>query len=251
MIEAKSISMHYGSFVAVQGASFTVKPGEVVGLLGPNGAGKSTIMRILTTYLYPTKGAAKVAGFDVASEPLKVRQVTGYLPETLPLYRDMEVKDYLTFVGKARGLGGKVLSERMGWIIESCGLEAVYGRLIKEISMGYKQRTALAQALIHDPQVVIMDEPTTGLDPHQIVAIRKLIRNLAINNKTVILSTHIMQEVEAVCDRIIIISRGEIVATGTEERLKEKARAENKSYAQKEELTLEDAFLALTEGREE
>ena len=243
--------MYYGNFVAVKSASFTVNPGEVVGLLGPNGAGKSTIMRILTTYLYPTKGTAKVAGFDVVKEPLKVRQSTGYLPETLPLYRDMEVREYLTFVGKTRGLTGEALNKRMDWVIDSCGLEAVYGRPIKEISLGYRQRTALAQALIHDPQVVILDEPTTGLDPHQIVAIRKLIRNLASSSKTVILSTHIMQEVEVVCDRIIIISKGKIVAEGPEEKLKNKARSENKEYAKKKKLTLEDAFLALTEGTEE
>jgi ABC-2 type transport system ATP-binding protein len=214
--------MHYGPVVAVEDASFTVRPKEVVGLLGPNGAGKSTIMKILTTYLWPTSGTAKVCGKDVLAEPIEARKCVGYLPEVLPLYPEMEVADYLGFVGSARGLEGDALGKRTQWAVERCGLREVFRRPIHELSKGYRQRTALAQALVHDPEVVILDEPTSGLDPHQIIEIRKLVRNLA-EEKTVMLSTHILQEVEAVADRIIIISRGSIVADGTLDELRRKA----------------------------
>jgi len=251
MIEAKGLTMHYGSVVAVKDASFVVNPGEVVGLLGPNAAGKSTIMKILTTFLYPTRGTAQVAGYDVIQNPIQVRKHTGYLPEVLPLYMDMEVKESLLFTGRAQGLKGKELKERLDWVVQTCGLKSMYRKLVKEISLGYRQRTALAQSIIHDPEVVILDEPTTGLDPHQIVSIRKLIRQLAAQNKTVILSTHILQEVEVVCDRIIIIHRGQIIADGKEEKLKEKACRKEKAYAKKKNISLEQAFLALTkEGSE-
>lgn len=214
MIETQNLTMHYGPVVAVEDASFVVRPKEVVGLLGPNGAGKSTIMKILTTYLWPTSGTAKVCGKDVLTEPLEVRQRVGYLPEVLPLYLDMEVGSYVRFVGSARGLRGEALKERVKWVVERCGIREVYRRPIRELSKGYRQRTALAQALVHDPEVVILDEPTSGLDPHQILEIRKLVQELA-QHKTVILSTHILQEVEAIADRIVIISRGRLVADGT------------------------------------
>jgi len=214
VIEAQKLARHYGHMVAVEGATFEVRPKEVVGLLGPNGAGKTTIMKMLTTYLWPTSGTAKVCGKDILTEPLAVRQRIGYLPEVLPLYVDMEVGTYLRFVGRARGLSGAALKQRLAWTTERCGLGPVYRTLVRELSKGYRQRTALAQALVHDPEVVILDEPTSGLDPHQIIEIRKLIRELA-GEKTVILSTHILQEVETVADRIIIISRGHIVADGT------------------------------------
>ena len=222
MIEAQALTMHYGPVVAVEDASFTVRPGEVVGLLGPNGAGKSTILKILTTYLWPTSGTAKICGKDVLTEPMDVRKRVGYLPEMPPLYMEMEVGDYVDFVARARGLGGKTLAERKAWVFERCGLREVWRRPVRELSKGYKQRTALAQALVHDPEVVILDEPTSGLDPHQIVAIRELVREIA-EKKTVILSTHILQEVEAVADRIVIISRGNIVADGTLSELRRKA----------------------------
>ncbi len=222
MIEAQALTMHYGPVVAVEDASFTVRPGEVVGLLGPNGAGKSTILKILTTYLWPTSGTAKICGKDVLSEPMEVRKLVGYLPEIPPLYMEMEVGDYVDFVARARGLGGETLARRKAWVLERCGLREVWRRPVRELSKGYKQRTALAQALVHDPEVVILDEPTSGLDPHQIVAIRKLVREIA-EKKTVILSTHILQEVEAIADRIVIISRGNIVADGTLEELRRKA----------------------------
>ncbi len=223
MIQVTDLTMHYGPVVALDRVSFEVKQGEVVGLLGPNGAGKSTTMKILTTYLYPTAGKAIVAGYDVTQEPLKVRKVTGYLPEVLPLYMDMEVKSYLEFVAQARGLSGARLKHRMELVVDICGLKPVFRKIIRELSKGYRQRTALAQALIHDPEVVILDEPTSGLDPHQILEIRHLIRELA-KDKTVILSTHILQEVEATADRIVIINRGRIVGDGTIEQLRERAK---------------------------
>lgn len=222
MIKAENLTMHYGPVRALNDVSFEVRKGEVVGLLGPNGAGKSTTMKILTTYLHPTTGTAKVGGIDVLEDPLAVRRITGYLPEILPLYMDMEVKSYLSFVGKARGLSGARLRERTDIVLDECGLRPMYRKVIRELSKGYKQRTALAQALIHDPDVIILDEPTSGLDPHQIVEIRQLIRGLAAG-KTVILSTHILHEVEATADRIVIISQGRIVGDGTLEELRNRA----------------------------
>ncbi|HOJ33609.1 MAG TPA: ATP-binding cassette domain-containing protein [Candidatus Hydrogenedentes bacterium] len=223
MIKAEKLTMHYGPVVALENVSFEVKQGEIVGLLGPNGAGKSTTMKILTTYLRPTSGTAKVDGLDVLEQPVEVRKRIGYLPEVLPLYMDMEVAEYLDFVGKARGLSGNRLKERTELVLEECGLRPMYRRVIRELSKGFKQRTALAQALIHDPNIIILDEPTSGLDPHQIIEIRMLIRKLA-QGRTVILSTHILHEVESTADRIVIINRGRIVGDGTIEELRERAK---------------------------
>jgi len=223
MIKAKGLTMHYGPVVALNDVSFDVNKGEVVGLLGPNGAGKSTTMKILTTYLHPTRGTAEVAGIDVLKDPLAVRKVIGYLPEMLPLYMEMEVREYLDFVGRARGLSGSHLKDRTRAVIEATGLAPMYRKLIRELSKGYKQRTGLAQALIHDPEVIILDEPTSGLDPHQILEIRALIGDLA-KDKTVILSTHILQEVEATADRIVIISQGRIVGDGSVDSLRNEAK---------------------------
>lgn len=222
MIEARDLTMHYGSVVALRQASFEVKKGEVVGLLGPNGAGKSTTMKILTTFLHPTAGTAVIGGHSILENPIAVRRLIGYLPEVLPLYMNMEVAEYLDFVGRARGLAGSQLKSRTDWVLDHCGLRPMYRRTIRELSKGYKQRTGIAQALIHDPDVVILDEPTSGLDPHQILEIRSLIRNLA-SIKTVILSTHILQEAEAMADRIIIINRGNIVGQGTLGELRDQA----------------------------
>lgn len=222
MIKAEKLTMHYGPVVALRNVSFEVKRGEIVGLLGPNGAGKSTAMKILTTYLHPTSGTAQVDGIDVLENPLAVRKVIGYLPEILPLYMDMEVRTYLDFVGRARGLSGDKLKQRIELVLEECGLRKNYRRIIRELSKGYKQRTGLAQALLHDPEVIVLDEPTSGLDPHQIVEIRQLIRKLAAD-KTVILSTHILQEVEATADRIVIINQGQIVGEGTIQELRDRA----------------------------
>ncbi|HUW59858.1 MAG TPA: ATP-binding cassette domain-containing protein [Candidatus Bathyarchaeia archaeon] len=223
MIKADKLTMHYGPVVALKNVSFEVRRGEIVGLLGPNGAGKSTAMKILTTYLYPTGGRAQVGGIDILKDPLAVRKIIGYLPEILPLYMDMEVRAYLDFVGRARGLTGSKLRQRTEVVLDECGLRTMYRKVIRELSKGYKQRTGLAQALIHDPDIILLDEPTSGLDPHQIVEIRQLVRNLA-STKTVILSTHILQEVEATADRIVIINRGQIVGEGTFDELRNRAK---------------------------
>ena len=223
MITVSDLCMHYGPVVALHKATFNVERGEVVGLLGPNGAGKSTTMKLLTTYLYPTFGHATVGGKSIRNEAYEVRKLIGYLPEVLPLYPDMEVRAYLDFVGRARGLRGGRLRQREAWVIEHCGLRPMYRKLVRELSKGYRQRVALAQALIHDPQVVILDEPTSGLDPHQIQEIRQLIRQLA-RDKTVLLSTHILQEVEAVADRLVIINAGRIVGDGTLPELQQKTQ---------------------------
>jgi ABC-2 type transport system ATP-binding protein len=223
VITVENLSMYYGPVIALYRANFAVERGEVVGLLGPNGAGKSTTMKILTTYLYPTAGTAAVDGQSVLDAPLEVRKRIGYLPEVLPLYPDMEVRAYLHFVGHARGLRGAMLRQRLDWVVDHCGLKPMYRKLVRELSKGYRQRVGLAQALIHDPQVIILDEPTSGLDPHQILEVRHLIRRLA-RDKTVLLSTHILQEVEAVADRIVIINGGRIVGNGTLQELQRQAQ---------------------------
>jgi ABC-2 type transport system ATP-binding protein len=201
----------YGQQKAVDDISFTISQGEIVGFLGPNGAGKSTTMKIATSYLPPTEGQAEVGGFDVLSRPLEVKKIIGYLPEHNPLYLDLYVHEYLNFVGKLYGLKGKVLVARVKEIIELCGLEREQNKKIETLSKGYRQRVGLAQALIHDPAVLILDEPTSGLDPNQLLEIRKLIKDIS-RNKTVIFSTHIMQEVQALCDRVILINKGRLVA---------------------------------------
>lgn len=223
MITATDLSMHYGPVRALHQATFHVERGEIVGLLGPNGAGKSTTIKILTTYLYPTYGTATVGGKSVRDEPGEVRKLIGYLPEVLPLYTDMEVRRYLEFVGRARGLQGDTLRQRLAWAVHHCGLQPMYRKLIRELSKGYRQRVGWAQALIHDPQVVVLDEPTSGLDPHQILEMRGLIRQLAAE-KTMLLSTHILQEVEAVADRLVIINNGRIVGDGTLRDLQQKTQ---------------------------
>ncbi|MFW5798374.1 MAG: ABC transporter ATP-binding protein [Planctomycetota bacterium] len=229
MIEASKLTMHYGSFVALRDASFSVGKGEVLGLLGPNGAGKSTTLKILSTFLYPTRGKATVGGKDVRTEAMAVRRMIGYLPESLPLYTDMEVSEYLHFVGKSRGLSGRDLKKRIDWVVAKAGLKGMFRRVIGNLSKGYRQRTAMAQALIHDPAVVIFDEPTSGLDPHQIIEVRQLIRELA-QEKTIVFSTHILQEVEAVTERLVIINRGRIVADGTQDELARRALEGERVY---------------------
>lgn len=201
----------YGPQKAVNSISFQVKEGEIVGFLGPNGAGKSTTMKIATTYLPPTSGKVVVGGFDVVSHPMDVKRITGYLPEHNPLYLDLYVHEYLQFVGKLYGLRGAALKKRIADMIGLCGLTGEQNKKIENLSKGYRQRVGLAQALIHDPAVLILDEPTSGLDPNQLLEIRKLIRDISVN-KTVIFSTHIMQEVQALCERVVVINKGEIVA---------------------------------------
>ncbi len=227
MIKVEHLEMLYGNFKALNDVSFQVNQGEVVGLLGPNGAGKSTTMKILTTFLHPTAGKAEIDGVDVTVDPITVRSKIGYLPEILPLYLDMEVKDYLYFVAKARALEGNLLKERVNWVVDKCALRPMYRKLCRELSKGYRQRVGIAQALVHDPEIVILDEPTSGLDPHQIKEIRALIRTLG-KDKTVILSTHVLQEAEAVSDRIVIINRGSIVGDGTLVDLQKRAHPNEK-----------------------
>jgi ABC-2 type transport system ATP-binding protein len=214
MIEVEHLWKLYGDVVAVKDLSFTVQPGEIVGFLGPNGAGKTTTMRILTCFMPASKGRVRVAGFDVAEDSMEVRKRIGYLPEVPPLYLDMSVVEYLEFVGKIKGLSGAKLREGLDRVVSSCGLEEMKSRLIRKLSKGYRQRTGLAQALIHDPPILILDEPTIGLDPKQIAEIRALIKGLA-GSHTVILSTHILPEVKLTCQRAIIIARGEIVVDDT------------------------------------
>ncbi len=221
MVEASELCMNYGPVVAVLNASFRAVKGEVLGLLGPNGAGKTTIMKILTTQIVPTSGNASVAGFDMLKDPIEVRRRVGYLPETPPLYPEMEVAEYLDFVGRARGLSSTALKRRIDYVVNTCGLREVYRMTVGTLSRGYAQRTGLAQALIHDPEVLVLDEPTSGLDPIQIIGVRNLVKSLA-HEKTIIFSTHILQEVEAISDRVVIITEGVIVADGTVEELQSK-----------------------------
>lgn len=213
MIDVKNLTMCFGSLKALDNVSFSVGDHEILGLLGPNGAGKTTAMRILTTYLLPTAGSVEVSGIDVIRNPTAVRKLIGYLPETVPLYYDLEVIEYIEFIGRARGLEGQRFNERLEWVVNACNIRDVLRKPIGELSKGFRQRVALAQALIHDPQVLILDEPTSGLDPLQIQEIRSLIKDLAAT-KTVIFSTHILYEVESVTDRVCIINEGKIIADG-------------------------------------
>lgn len=208
----------YGQQIAVNNISLTVNEGEIVGFLGPNGAGKSTTLKIATGYLPPTSGQVIVGGFDVGANPMAVKKITGYLPEHNPLYLDLFVHEYLHFIGKLYGLRAKFLKRRVEEMIGLCGLAPEQNKKIENLSKGYRQRVGLAQALIHDPSVLILDEPTSGLDPNQLLEIRKLIKDIS-RNKTVIFSTHIMQEVQAICERVIVINKGEIVANDSLENL--------------------------------
>ena len=219
MIHVDGLTKRYGSVKAVNGISFDVHAGEVLGFLGPNGAGKTTTMKILTSYLAPTTGRAEVAGYDVYDHALEVRARIGYLPEGTPLYKDMSVLEYLNFVADVRNVPiGSTRTARMSRVVEQCGIGDRLGFLIGELSKGLKQRVGLAQAILHEPEVLILDEPTSGLDPNQIDEIRQVIRQIG-EEKTVIFSTHIMQEVQAVCSRAVIIAKGEIVADGSIEDL--------------------------------
>ncbi|MGA2764033.1 MAG: ATP-binding cassette domain-containing protein [Spirochaetia bacterium] len=218
MIQADSLFKRYGTVEAVRGVSFRVDTGSIVGLLGPNGAGKTSLMRILTCYHFPSSGAASVEGHDVTSQPDKVRRVVGYLPENAPSYEDMKAGDYLKFIGTMRGMPRPRLRERIDWAVQTCGLSPVFTREIRKLSKGFRQRVGLAQAMLHDPPVLILDEPTTGLDPNQILEIRALIRGLGAS-KTVLLSTHILQEVEALCRRVLILNAGKLIAQGTSEEI--------------------------------
>ena len=222
-LRVENLTKEYGAQKAVDNISFEVTEGEIVGFLGPNGAGKSTTLKIATGYLPPTEGRVIVGGFDVATNPLDVKRITGYLPEHNPLYLDLYVHEYLEFVGRLYGMRGPRLKSRVEEIIHRCGLTREQNKKIESLSKGYRQRTGLAQALIHDPAVLILDEPTSGLDPNQLLEIRTLIREISAD-KTVIFSTHIMQEVEAICKRVVVIDRGKIVANDRLDNLLAKKR---------------------------
>lgn len=229
MINASHLSKSFGSTVALKDVSFEVKKGEVLGFLGPNGAGKTTAMRILTCYHPADYGTATIAGFDVFENPLEVRKQIGYLPENNPLYMDMGILDYLEFIAKVRAIPPSKRKEKIKHVIELCGLREELGKDIGELSKGFRQRVGLAQALIHDPDILILDEPTIGLDPTQIIEIRGLIKEIG-KEKTIILSSHILPEVSATCDRIIIIHQGEIVGSGTPEEMASKAKGGETTY---------------------
>jgi len=222
MIKAKSLSRQYGNQFAVKDLSFEVNRGEVMGLLGPNGAGKSTTMKMLTCFLPPSSGDACIDGLSLA-ESIQVRRLVGYLPEHAPSYHDLDVEAYLQFTGKMHGIPSAARKDKIGEMARACGLEQVLYRRIEELSKGYRQRVGLAASMLHDPQCLILDEPTTGLDPNQIIEIRHLIRRLG-EQKTVLLSSHILPEVEAVCDRMMIIDKGELQALGTSEELSKQAQ---------------------------
>jgi ABC-2 type transport system ATP-binding protein len=222
MIEVSSLSRRYGSRDAVVDISFSIPAGQIVGFLGPNGAGKTTTLRMLTGYLPPTAGTAKVAGHDILTDSMQVRRHIGYLPESVPLYRDLTVTAYLDLVATLKGMPRAGRREHILGIVESCGLTEVYTRRIGALSRGYRQRTGLAQALVNDPDVLFLDEPTVGLDPRQIVEIRELIRSLA-GRRTIMLSTHILPEVGRLCQRVLIIHRGRLVSDGPPEQLQQQS----------------------------
>ncbi len=227
MIDVQQITKRYGQHTAIDRVTFSVAKGEVLAFLGPNGAGKTTTMRILTGFMPPTEGTAHVAGFDCTDQPLEVKRRIGYLPETPPVYQELTVSEYLRFVGHLRGMTGLALTAAMAREVERLGLGSAQHRLIGNLSRGYRQRVGLAQALLHDPPVLILDEPTVGLDPKQIIEIRELIKSLA-GSHSVILSTHILPEATAVCQRVVIISGGRIVAEDTPDQLSARLRHSEK-----------------------
>jgi len=213
MIEAQGLSKYYGPFIATQNVTFSVPAGQVAAFLGPNGAGKSTTMKLLTGFLSPSEGVARIGGHDVSQQRIEASKLIGYLPENGPLYNEMTPQSLLKYLGQARGLSGSRLKERLAFVAGRCSLEDVWGKQISKLSRGYRQRVGMAHALLHDPQVLILDEPTSGLDPNQTFQVRELIRELS-RTKTILLSTHILSEVEAICDRVILINRGRIVLDG-------------------------------------
>jgi len=235
LVDVNHLVKTYGPLRAVNDLTFQVKRGEIVGLLGPNGAGKSTTMKVLTCYIVADGGSATVAGVSIDDDPVEVRRHIGYLPENAPLYQEMRVKEYLDYAGHLRGMTYGKRKDRIDWAVKACGLEAKYMSPIGNLSRGYRQRVGLAQAVLHDPDLLILDEPTSGLDPIQLIEIRKLIMDIG-KTKTVFFSTHIMQEVEAVCNRAIIINRGTLAADGSPTELKARFATDS----------LEEVFLKAT-----
>src|SRR5215472_7465382 len=223
MIKVEGLTKRYARNIAVDHISFEIQKGQIVGFLGPNGAGKTTTMRMLTCFMPPTDGTAEVAGYDVIEKPMEVKKRIGYLPETPPVYPEMEVIEYLDFVGRIKGIDKSSLPKRIDDVMERCAVADVRNKEIGKLSKGYRQRVGLAQAILHNPDVLILDEPTAGLDPHQIIETRDLIKSLA-GNHTIILSTHILPEVEQTCERVIIIAKGKLVATDTVANLTSRLR---------------------------
>ena len=221
MIEAVGLTKYYGEFAAIDDVSFTINSGEVVAFLGPNGAGKSTSMKLLTGYLSATSGTAKIAGHDMALDRIAGAKKLGYLPENGPLYPDMTPRSLLRFFGEARGMANRSLNERIATVVELCSLKSVYGKPIGKLSKGYRQRVGMAQAMLHEPEVLILDEPTAGLDPNQIHGVREMLRRIG-KEKTILLSTHILQEVEAVASRVLFIDEGRLVFNGSIDEFKRK-----------------------------
>ena len=219
MIDAKGLSKYYGPFIATENVTFSVPQGQIAAFLGPNGAGKSTTMKLLTGFLTPSEGEARIGGYNVAEDRIKASELIGYLPENGPLYNEMTPKGLLKYLGQARGMGSRSLRDRMEYVLGKCSLKDVWTKQIGKLSRGYRQRVGMAHALLHDPQVLILDEPTSGLDPNQTFQVRDLIRELG-KTKTILLSTHILSEVEAVCDRIVLINRGRIVLDGSVEDMR-------------------------------
>jgi len=224
MIKVENLTKRYGGFTAVNGISFEVGKGEIVGFLGPNGAGKSTTMRMLSCYLPPTSGRAEIAGFDVFKDSLKARERIGYMPEHVPLYNDMRVVEYLRYRAALKGVRGRRMKERLTDVMDLCGLRDVERKLVGNLSKGYRQRVGLADAMVHEPDLLILDEPTIGLDPNQIRQVRELIKNLG-RHHTILISTHILPEVELTCSRVLIINRGRIEASDAPENLRARLRA--------------------------
>lgn len=231
MIEASGLSKYWGDFAAVRDVTFSIPKGQIVAFLGPNGAGKSTTMRLLTGYLAPTAGYAKIAGHDMRTDRQAGAAHLGYLPENGPLYPDMTPRGLLEFFAQARGMDSALAQRRIETVIHLCALETVVGKAIGKLSRGYRQRVGMAQVLLHEPEVLILDEPTAGLDPNQIREVRQTIRNLG-RNRTVLLSTHILQEVEAMADRVLMINEGKIVFDGSPQELSSGGRSLDERFAQ-------------------
>ena len=234
MIEVKNITKKYGSFTAVNNISFKIEEGEIIGLLGPNGAGKSTTMNMITGYIEPTEGEISIEGFDISKKPKKAKSQIGYMPEGVPLYSDLTVKEFVTYMAELKKVDRKTRKEKVEKIIEQTGLKDVEKKLTRNLSRGYKQRVSMAGALVGEPKILILDEPTVGLDPKQITEIRSLIKELG-KTHTIILSSHILSEVSQICNKVIIINKGKIVAIDTPENLEKKVASNNTTY-----VTVED-----------
>ena len=234
MIQVENVTKKYGSFVAVNNINFEIEEGEIVGFLGPNGAGKSTTMNMITGFIEPTSGRIIVDGYDISKKPRKAKRQIGYMPEGVPLYSDLTVKEFVTYMAELKGIPSKEKKEKVKKVLDATGLAEVSNKLTKNLSRGYKQRVSMAGALVGDPKVIILDEPTVGLDPKQVTEIRALIKELG-KEHTVILSSHILSEVSQICNRVIIINKGEIVAIDTPENLENKVVNENSVY-----VTVED-----------